>query len=293
MAEKKPRPKTPKRQTSPFGWLSNLQKPRMTIHRGESARAAQEDHASRPVTIWTVIIRLAPVWALLIMILILEPTLPLRAVGAVANGLIGLLPRRATPTPAEPVFIIEAPESGSVASELPAPNWPLDIAPIFTPEVQHWEERIAQWSVAYRIKPNMIATLMQIESCGNPQAVSPAGAVGLFQVLPIHFQAGEDGFNPDTNAGRGLIYLGQQLASVNGDPGLAFAAYNGGPSVITSSPAEWAQETQDYQFWASGIYEEAEMGLVESPTLLAWLDAGGASLCTQAAQVLSQTAPQP
>ncbi len=295
MSEKKPRLKTPKRpRLLPIPvWLKNLQKPRMTIHRGEAARAVQEEAERRPVTIWVVLVRLSPIIALAAMILVLEPTLPLRAIEAGIEGIIGLLPRRATPAAAEPVFIVQAPEDASVPADLPPPNWPLEIAPIFTPEVQHWKERIAQWSVTYRIKPNMIATLMQIESCGNPQAISPAGAIGLFQVLPLHFQPDEDGFDPDTNARRGLIYFGQQLASVNGDPGLAFASYNGGPSIITSSPAEWSRETQDYQFWASGIYEEAEIGLAESPTLQAWLDAGGAALCSQAAQVLSQLTSQP
>ena len=31
--------------------------------------------------------------------------------------------------------------------------------------------------------------------------------MGLFQVMPYHFQEGEDPFSPDINAKRGLIYL--------------------------------------------------------------------------------------
>jgi hypothetical protein len=112
------------------------------------------------------------------------------------------------------------------------------------------------------------------------------GASGLFQVMPLHFDPSEDAYDPETNARRALIFLGELLMTVNGDPGLAFAAYNGGPSAIYMSPSDWPQETQDYQFWASGIYEDAETGIMESPTLEAWLEAGGSSLCADAAAVL-------
>jgi soluble lytic murein transglycosylase-like protein len=187
------------------------------------------------------------------------------------------------------VYIVENSSQVPIQNELPPPNWPLEISPIFTPEVHTWADDIAAWSTAYRIKPNMIATVMQIESCGNPTVVSGAGAIGLFQVLPLHFEAGEDPTDPDINAGRALLYLGELLATTNGDPGLSFAAYNGGQSMLYTSPAEWPTETQNYQYWASGIYEDAESGLAQSPTLADWLDAGGASLCEQAAQQLSLT----
>src|SRR5947207_12589835 len=56
------------------------------------------------------------------------------------------------------------------------------IASIFTPEVLHWSPLISAWAAAYNVDPNLIATVIQIESCGNPSAVSPSGAQGLFQV---------------------------------------------------------------------------------------------------------------
>jgi hypothetical protein len=220
------------------------------------------------------------------MILIIEPSLPVKAIGAVAGWFRG--PEATAPatlSPAEPVFIVEGMEIPS-ASELPTPNWDLSISPIFTGEVQHWADSIARWSITYRLKPNLIATLIQIESCGNPAAVSPVGALGLFQLMPLHFGEGEDPYDADTNAYRGLTYFTEMYALANGDLGLAFAAYNGGPSVITLSPADWDSETQIYQYWGSGIYEEAEMNLQQSPTLIEWLEAGGSDLCTVAAGAL-------
>src|SRR5260221_12692591 len=63
---------------------------------------------------------------------------------------------------------------------------------VFTPQVQYWSPLIHAWAQAYHVDPNLIATVIQIESCGDPTAVSLAGAQGLFQVMPGHFGAGED-----------------------------------------------------------------------------------------------------
>ena len=64
------------------------------------------------------------------------------------------------------------------------------LAPIFTPEVQHWAGQIIAWSNYFKIDPNLAATVMQIESCGAPGVTSGSGAQGLFQVMPFHFVAG-------------------------------------------------------------------------------------------------------
>ena len=85
------------------------------------------------------------------------------------------------------------------------------LAPLFTPEVQYWNTAILRWSVISNLDPNLIATVMQIESCGDAFARSSAGAVGLFQVMPFHFASTDNPFDPDTNALRGLMYLQRVL----------------------------------------------------------------------------------
>lgn len=157
------------------------------------------------------------------------------------------------------------------------------IAPLFTREVQHWAPKILEWSQLYGVDPNMAATIMQIESCGDPQAISRAGAMSLFQVMPFHFTEGEDGMDPDTNARRGLNYFADRLVQTNGDVGRAFAGYNGGHVAAAGSWDSWANETQRYYVWSTGIYADAKAGSSESGTLQQWLAAGGASLCQQAA----------
>lgn len=157
------------------------------------------------------------------------------------------------------------------------------LSPVFSREVQHWAPQILAWSSEHSLDPNITATIMQIESCGDPQALSHAGAHGLFQVMPFHFETGEDMFDPDTNAARGLSFYTYVLGLTDGDVGLAFAGYNGGPGAALSSWSNWLPETQRYYTWGTGIYEDAKAGLTQSPTLQEWLAAGGVSLCQQAA----------
>jgi hypothetical protein len=163
---------------------------------------------------------------------------------------------------------------------------PPTLSAIFRPTVQYWKDSLLQWGEQYKIDPNLIATVMQIESCGNPSARSGAGAMGLFQVMPFHFTAEEAPFEPDTNAARGIAYLAGGLEISSGHAGLALAGYNGGHSVITRSFDEWPHETQRYYRWGSGIYREASAGWESSPTLERWLAAGGRSLCASAEDYL-------
>ena len=76
----------------------------------------------------------------------------------------------------------------------------VELAPFFAPAVQHWSDEINRWAAQHEVDPHLLATVMQIESCGHPTVISNAGARGLFQVMPFHFAAGEDMLDPDTNA---------------------------------------------------------------------------------------------
>lgn len=117
---------------------------------------------------------------------------------------------------------------------------------LFAPSVLAWEDEISIWAITYNIDPNLIASVMQIESCGDPNATSWAGANGLFQVMPFHFNQNEDMFDPQTNANTGLSLLAALLNQYNGNVYLALAAYNGGPSVAAVSYYSWPAETQNY-----------------------------------------------
>jgi soluble lytic murein transglycosylase-like protein len=166
---------------------------------------------------------------------------------------------------------------------MPAPfGYSGQIAPLFTPSVQYWGADIARWAGENGIDPNLLATVMQIESCGDEDAVSSAGAQGLFQVMPFHFSTNEDMIDPETNAARSTDFLELCLDYANADPRLAMACYNGGPSVVNRPFSTWAHETQRYYVWGATIYQDAQASLDTSESLNTWLNAGGSNLCRRA-----------
>ena len=160
------------------------------------------------------------------------------------------------------------------------------ISPIFTREVQHWDSDITRWANASALDPNLVAVILQIESCGNPFALSSAGAMGLFQVMPFHFRFGENPYNPETNALRGLEYLARSLQAANGDAHLALAGYNGGIGVISRNEWTWSAETKRYVYYGAPIYEDARNGGTSSPMLDEWYRKYGVSLCRDASERL-------
>jgi soluble lytic murein transglycosylase-like protein len=160
------------------------------------------------------------------------------------------------------------------------------LAPFFSPSVLFWEEDIVRWAGEWGLDPNLVATVMQIESCGHPRALSSAGAMGLFQVMPYHFDDGDAPYNPKTNAKRGMAYLSTALATYNNNIRLALASYNGGIGTAAKAEMYWPNETVRYVYWGTGIYAEAEKGKQNSARLEEWLAAGGASLCRQASERL-------
>ncbi len=104
--------------------------------------------------------------------------------------------------------------------------------------------------------------------------------------MPGHFTAGDDPYNPDTNAARGLAYLKRSLQVANGDVRLALAGYNGGIGVIGQPESSWRLETQHYANVGSGIYSDAASGATQSARLQAWMGPGVKSMCLQAASRL-------
>jgi soluble lytic murein transglycosylase-like protein len=167
------------------------------------------------------------------------------------------------------------------------------IAPLFTQEVQYWAPQLIRWSMAYGVEVNVLATLMQIESCGWPDAESSVGAQGLFQVMPFHFDEAEQArmTDPELNAQKGAGVIADCLRRAKGNVGLAMACYNGGPSLINVSQDNWPAESRSYYQWGTGIYGDAQRGLSRSETLEAWLEAGGVGLCQRAAARLRLPTP--
>ncbi len=196
--------------------------------------------------------------------------LPPLAVVVFGAGMIALAPDPTIPP---------SPDQQLAASDVP-------ISRIFTEQVQYWDASILRWAASSSLNPNLVAVVMQIESCGDPSARSAAGALGLFQVMPYHFIRADDPYSPDTNATRGMTYLKRSLATARNDIRLALAGYNGGIALISQPQWLWPAETSRYAYWGSGIYQDAMSGSTVSPRLNEWLASGGASMCSRAGQIL-------
>lgn len=81
--------------------------------------------------------------------------------------------------------------------------------------------------------PKLLHALIAVESAYRPQAVSPAGAAGLAQLMPgtARDLGVRDRFDPADNLNGAAAYLAEQLLRF-GDMRLALAAYNAGPQRV-------------------------------------------------------------
>lgn len=87
------------------------------------------------------------------------------------------------------------------------------------------------------------ALIMQAESGGNQNAVSPKGALGVMQLMPetaeevsrelgIPYSKERLATDPNYNAALGTAYINKMLGRFDGNQTLAVAAYNAGPGMV-------------------------------------------------------------
>ncbi len=104
-------------------------------------------------------------------------------------------------------------------------------------------------STKYDLDPNLIATVIYVESRGNVLAVSQKGAKGLMQLTPAvygQYNVG-DPFDIEQNVSVGTAYLAYLLRRFDGNLEHALAAYNCGPTrVIEYNGIPPIKETQEY-----------------------------------------------
>jgi len=93
---------------------------------------------------------------------------------------------------------------------------------------------VREASKRHGVDMDFLASVIRQESGGNSQAVSPAGARGLMQLMPATAeQLGvQDSFDPEQNVDGGARYLRELLERYRGDAVRALAAYNAGPEAV-------------------------------------------------------------
>jgi hypothetical protein len=108
---------------------------------------------------------------------------------------------------------------------------------------------ISASALAHGVAPELVASVIAVESNFNPNAVSWRYARGLMQLMPQ--TAARFGvtkiFDPQQNIEAGTRYLKELLVRYNGDLSLTLAAYNAGPVRVEQYRAVPPyRETRDY-----------------------------------------------
>jgi soluble lytic murein transglycosylase-like protein len=92
------------------------------------------------------------------------------------------------------------------------------------------ERFVEHYATHYRIPPELVAALIDVESCWNPNALSKKGAMGLMQLMPAtarRFGAYRP-FDEEQNIAAGTRYVTTLMWEFRGDLRLVAAAYYAG-----------------------------------------------------------------
>ena len=124
----------------------------------------------------------------------------------------------------------------------------------------------------FSIPAPLIWSVIQVESGGDAQALSPKGAIGLMQVMPETYTAlrqeyglGADPYQPRDNISAGAAYL-REMLDLYGTSGF-LAAYNAGPAryaehLTTGAPLP--EETQIYLARLTPMLSNAQVGSISA-----------------------------
>jgi soluble lytic murein transglycosylase-like protein len=93
---------------------------------------------------------------------------------------------------------------------------------------------VARAARVHGVDEALVHAVIFAESSYDPDAISPAGATGLMQLMPAtaaHYGV-RDLFDPAQNVGGGVRLLRDLLKKFDGNVELALAAYNAGPYAV-------------------------------------------------------------
>jgi hypothetical protein len=134
--------------------------------------------------------------------------------------------------------------------------------------IDRYKDIIESVAETQNIDPDLIYSVINQESGGKHDAVSPVGAGGLMQLMPdtarglglrVDPNKGiDDRFDPIKNIKAGAKYLKQLNNMYGGDIDLTLAAYNAGPGNVAKAGNKIPNfaETQNYVKKVRGFYDQ-------------------------------------
>lgn len=100
-------------------------------------------------------------------------------------------------------------------------------------------------AIRFNVRPAFARAVAWVESRGSQSAISPAGAIGVMQLMPkTAIGLGVDAYDLNQNIEGGVRLLATHLANFS-EP-LSAAAYNAGTAALYQTPDQWPAETQKY-----------------------------------------------
>ena len=122
------------------------------------------------------------------------------------------------------------------------------IAAGVNPAVAQYADEFASAEQTFHLPAGLLAAVAQQESGGNPNAVSPAGAQGLMQLMPATAAGlSTNAFDPHQAIIAAAKIFKGNLAQFNSSVPLALAAYNAGAGAVTEyGGVPPYSETQNY-----------------------------------------------
>ncbi len=151
-------------------------------------------------------------------------------------------------------------------------------------DIKHWDDLDMRFPLAYPdavsgaaaatdIDPQLLFAIARQESAFSPDAKSPAGALGLMQLMPstAKYTAKRSGLNyrtrdllkPEANITLGSRYLNSLLSQFEGNRILAAAAYNAGPTRVR----QWLRASEGkkpFDVWIETIPFKETRGYVQN-----------------------------
>jgi hypothetical protein len=123
---------------------------------------------------------------------------------------------------------------------------------------QKLDEIIQEAAETYDVAPELIKSVIQAESNFNPNAISPKGAMGLMQLMPMTARelGVTDPLDPASNVMGGTRYLKKLLDRYEGSVPLALAAYNWGMGNLDAHRGRMPEETRNYVAKITRSYRE-------------------------------------
>jgi cell wall-associated NlpC family hydrolase len=165
-----------------------------------------------------------------------------------------------SPEPGKTVHITNVYQAPTSIRRIAAPDASLAAAPAgalsaaqltaagMTPAVASFAGQFASAEAQYHLPAGLLAAVAQQESGGNAQAVSPAGAQGLMQLMPSTAAGmGVNALDPTQAIDAAAKILSGSLTKYNGSVPLALAAYNAGAGAVAQyGGIPPYSETQNY-----------------------------------------------